>query len=225
MLYTAYRRRLFSGFSSQSAVTSVSNLNQEIWISTQHSKWSAASAGTDIPDPAGFDRDHPITPPYSRLPQRVWPWRIRLARNRINLQAEATHFSHESLMKAPGCWPIHPAHAAQPIRSATSPRKSLSVRLSRGHDESDKASPHVGQPRPCTRDAAKAGSSDARSEYPPQAAQIHSPARNAAQQPESNNHQPHDTGRTNSRNKQKNKTKARNKNPRLVPKAGKYQPR
>ena len=90
----------FRDFSSQSAVTSVSNLNQEIWISTQHSKWSADLRAQTFQTLQDSTATTLITPPYSRLPQA----RLAMADTfgpgiEFNLQAEATHFSHESLIE------------------------------------------------------------------------------------------------------------------------------
>lgn len=90
----------FRDFSNQSAVTSVSNLNQEIWISTQHSNWSADLRAQTFQTLQDSTATTPITPPYSRLPQA----RLSMADTfgpgiEFNLQAEATHFSHESLIE------------------------------------------------------------------------------------------------------------------------------
>jgi LPS-assembly protein len=90
----------FRDFSNQSAVTSVSNLNQEIWISTQHSTWNAELRAQTYQTLQDSTSTTPITPPYSRLPQA----RLSMADTfgpgiQFNLQAEATHFANDTLVE------------------------------------------------------------------------------------------------------------------------------
>jgi len=90
----------FRDFSSQSAVTSVSNLNREIWLTTQHANWSATLRAQNFQTLQDSTALIPIVEPYARLPQA----RLAMADTfgpgiEFNLEAEATEFSHSSLIE------------------------------------------------------------------------------------------------------------------------------
>lgn len=90
----------FRDFSNQSAVTSVSNLNNELWLSTQHSNWSAELRAQTFQTLQDSTSTTTIVEPYARLPHA----RLSMADTfgpgvEFNLQAEATRFSHASLIE------------------------------------------------------------------------------------------------------------------------------
>ena len=90
----------FRDLSNLVSVTSVSNLNREVWLSTQHRNWNAelrAQSFQTLQDSTSTTR---IVEPYARLPQA----RLGMADTfgpgiEFNLQAEATRFSHASLIE------------------------------------------------------------------------------------------------------------------------------
>ncbi|MDO9221029.1 MAG: LPS-assembly protein LptD, partial [Thiobacillus sp.] len=90
----------FRDLSNLVSVTSVSNLNREVWLSTQHRNWNAelrAQSFQTLQDSTATTR---IVEPYARLPQA----RLGMADTfgpgiEFNLQAEATRFSHDSLIE------------------------------------------------------------------------------------------------------------------------------
>ena len=90
----------FRDFSNQAAITSVSNLNQEIWLITQHRNWSAELRAQTFQTLQDSTAVTPIVEPYSRLPQA----RLSMADTfgpgvEFKLEAEAVHFAHDSLIE------------------------------------------------------------------------------------------------------------------------------
>ncbi|MGA9164586.1 MAG: LPS-assembly protein LptD [Thiobacillus sp.] len=90
----------FRDFSNQAAITSVSNLNQEIWLTTQHSHWNAELRAQSFQTLQDSTSPTPITPPYARLPQA----RLSMVDTfgpgiEFKLDAEATYFSHPTLVE------------------------------------------------------------------------------------------------------------------------------
>ncbi|MDP2030466.1 MAG: LPS-assembly protein LptD [Thiobacillus sp.] len=90
----------FRDFSNQSAVTSVSNLNRELWISTQHSNWSAELRAQSFQTLQDSTALTPIIEPYARLPQAHLSMADTFGPGiEFKLEAEATQFSHSSLIE------------------------------------------------------------------------------------------------------------------------------
>jgi len=90
----------FRDFSNQAAFTSVSNLDQEIWLTTQHSNWNAELRAQTFQTLQDSTATTPITPPYARLPQA----RLSMADTfgpgiEFKLEADATYFSHPTLVE------------------------------------------------------------------------------------------------------------------------------
>jgi len=90
----------FRDLSNLVSVTSVSNLNREVWLSTQHRNWNAELRAQSFQTLQDSTATTQIVEPYARLPQA----RLGMADTfgpgiEFNLQAEATRFSHDSLIE------------------------------------------------------------------------------------------------------------------------------
>jgi LPS-assembly protein len=87
----------FRDLSNLISITSVSHLNREVWLATQHADWNAelrAQSFQTLQDSTAA----PILEPYARLPQA----RLGAARTyenglEFNLTSEATRFAHPTL--------------------------------------------------------------------------------------------------------------------------------
>lgn len=90
----------FRDLSNLVAVTSVSNLNQEVWLRTQHSTWNAELRAQTFQTLQDSTALTPITPPYARLPQARLSMADTFGPNiEFKLEAEATRFSHPTLVE------------------------------------------------------------------------------------------------------------------------------
>ena len=90
----------FRDFSNQAAITSISNLNQEIWIRSQHSNWNAELRAQIFQTLQDSTSPTPITPPYARLPQAHLGMTQTFGPGiEFKLEADATYFSNPSMVE------------------------------------------------------------------------------------------------------------------------------
>ncbi len=87
----------FRDLSNLISITSVSHLNREVWLATQHANWNAdlrAQTFQTLQDSTAA----PILEPYARLPQaRLGATRTYENGLEFNLTSEATRFAHPTL--------------------------------------------------------------------------------------------------------------------------------
>jgi LPS-assembly protein len=88
----------FRDLSNLISVTSVSNLNREVWLTTQHAHWNADLRAQSFQTLQDSTAPAPIVEPYARLPQA----RLGMAQTfgpgiDFALDAEAVRFAHSTL--------------------------------------------------------------------------------------------------------------------------------
>ncbi len=85
----------FRDLSNLISVTSLTHLNREAWVSTQHDTWNAELRAQSFQTLQDSTSATPILEPYARLPQaRFGMNRILGSRLEFKLDAEATRFTH-----------------------------------------------------------------------------------------------------------------------------------
>ena len=90
----------FRDLSNLLAVTSLTQLNREFWLSTQHANWSADIRAQSYQTLQDSTSATPILEPYARLPQA----RLGISKTFENglefkMDSEATHFAHPTLVE------------------------------------------------------------------------------------------------------------------------------
>jgi LPS-assembly protein len=88
----------FRDLSNLISITSVSHLNREAWVATQHANWNAELRAQSFQTLQDSTALTPIVEPYARLPHA----RLGMAQTFENglefkLETEATHFAHPTL--------------------------------------------------------------------------------------------------------------------------------
>jgi LPS-assembly protein len=88
----------FRDLSNQISITSITNLNQEFWIRSQHANWQVVAGAQDFQTLQDSTALQPIVEPYARLPYA----RLGLNQDFANglqfkLETEATRFAHSTL--------------------------------------------------------------------------------------------------------------------------------
>ncbi|MHB1093563.1 LPS-assembly protein LptD [Thiobacillus sp.] len=90
----------FRDLSNLLAVTSLTQLNREVWLSTQHANWNASIRAQSFQTLQDSTSSTPIPEPYALMPQA----HLGLAKTFDNglefkMNSEATHFTHPTLVE------------------------------------------------------------------------------------------------------------------------------
>lgn len=90
----------FRDLSNLLAVTSLTQLNREVWLSTQHTNWNASIRAQSFQTLQDSTSSTPIIEPYALMPQA----HLGLAKTFDNglefkMNSEATHFTHSTLVE------------------------------------------------------------------------------------------------------------------------------
>lgn len=88
----------FRDLSNLISITSLSHLNREAWISTQHANWSAELRAQSFQTLQDSTATTPLVEPYARLPQARVGMKQTFGNGlEFKLDSEATHFAHPTL--------------------------------------------------------------------------------------------------------------------------------
>jgi LPS-assembly protein len=87
----------FRDLSNLISITSVSHLNREAWLTTQHANWNAELRAQSFQTLQDSTADTPLVEPYARLPQARLGVKQAFGNGlEFNLETEATRFAHRT---------------------------------------------------------------------------------------------------------------------------------
>ncbi|AAZ98290.1 organic solvent tolerance transmembrane protein [Thiobacillus denitrificans ATCC 25259] len=84
----------FRDLSNLISITSLSHLNREVWVTTQHAHWNAELRAQSFQTLQDSTASTPIAEPYARLPHARLGAAQTFGRFEFTLESEATRFAH-----------------------------------------------------------------------------------------------------------------------------------